>query len=727
MFLPRLKLYLHSERFCALSVLASLFLLLLQLVSYDDLSMMDVFRKASTSLGPEKLISGVGSGAFIAQKELPLSRKIILPAGHNFDEKVIRGDLQGTASADWPIVRTPRSKFNSAPKWSSPSSRLVTHEPFSLFHSSEDVGLGQCSPKLNNTISDVQISSRQTLPGNITYILERLIEEHDKYHDPFYQEIAPVFLRELRVALKKNLVNSHWYRLSGSSVWLKDHKVHLLVSRLLFSTRRTRNDPKISFVLTQVFDKDWKELKDVRLVFPTNDLNDPDAPGFTVDGQRFHSYRFPRIMPIPFFNDYGRSNSRYLGPEDPRVVMIKNERGYEEPLAVFNAEHHEWEKNKEGKDVDAKYRSMFMVRLFQLQKGKGGVETKPRPETDNMYYVRTDELVIDGVPKPRKVKNWTPMLSENDRQVAGYDKSIMFVTQFSSLTVLKCDLVDNPGRCHRLYATDGDISEMRGGTPLLNANMLLKQAEIPVDQLLPPGREVFVGFARAHLTDCGCGSSFYRPNLVVFVKDEVNYTREKDGRIETVTKTLIKLSHISGFMSLHVPIDPWFIDKPYDICEGVNALIPNGVADWKIESLDVKDGHWRCNDRLSVSFSVSDFSVDRVDISGIFNALLNSPEHSLFLAPPGSRNRQTDSFLKMPTLDKEGNLNNEIPGYNNINIDCAIADSKQFCQRYATSELIIAFEHKHEDSTPLRGDYEMKVKEYEEALKAAPKEKGPFF
>lgn len=725
MFIPRLRLYLRSERFCALAVLGSLVVLLLQLISYDDLTIMDVFRKASTSLGPDKLISGVGSGSFITQKESPLTRKIILPAGFNFDDKVIRGDLEGTASANWPIVRTPKSKVDSAPGWS--HSKFVPHEPFTLFHSNEDVPPEQCSTKLNDTVDSVLISPRQTLPGNITYMLELLLEELDEYNDSYYSEISPVFLRHLRVALKKNMINSHWFRLSGSSVWLKDHRVHLLVSRLLFSEKRTRNDPKVSFVLVQVFDKNWNELKDVRLVFPTNDLNDKDAPGFTAGGQRFHSYRFPRLLPVPFYNDYGKSKTRYLGPEDPRIIMIKNEKGYEEPLAVFNAGHHEWQKNDKGEGFEAKIRSMFMCRLFQLQKGKGGVEVNPKEPTNNMYYARTDELVMEGVPKPKKVKNWTPMLSENDRQAAGYDKSILFITQFSSLNVLKCDLVDNPGRCSKLYAVGGDVSELRGGTPLLNANTLLKQANVPVDQLLPPGREVFVGFARAHLTECGCGSSFYRPNLVVLVKDEVKYEKTENGQTKTVTETFIKLSHVSGFMSLHVPIDPWFIDRPYDICEGVNALIPNGVSDWKIESLDVKNGHWRCDDRLSVSFSVSDFSVDTVDLSGVFNALLNSPDHSLFLAPPGSRNRQTDSFLKIPQVNKNGGLKDGIPGYNNINIDCAIEDSKQFCQRYAVSELIIAFEHKHEDSAPLRGDYEKKVKDFEAALKKAPQEKGVFF
>lgn len=50
----------------------SLAFLLLQLAGYDDQSITDAFRKASYSLGPDKLIEGVGSGAFIEQEVLPL-------------------------------------------------------------------------------------------------------------------------------------------------------------------------------------------------------------------------------------------------------------------------------------------------------------------------------------------------------------------------------------------------------------------------------------------------------------------------------------------------------------------------------------------------------------------------------------------------------------------------------------------------------------------------------
>lgn len=710
----------HQHESVLLVVAAfSLVLLLWQLADYDDQSITDAFKKASFSLGPDKLMSGVGSGAYIEQELLPLHQSVLLPARWKFDKATVKRHLQNTASRHWPMVQ-PEKSLDRSPDRS--RSRFVPHEPFNLYHSAENWPEDQCDKQLNSTVDSLEVNSRETLPGNFTHILQVLLEEHDDYKDPYYQEIAPLFMKSTRIALEKDLVNAFWYRLSGSSVWLKDHNVHLLVLRFLYLHHKARNDPKASFVLVQVFDENWKEIQDVRLVFPTNKLDDPDAPGFESDGQHFHSYRFPRLMPVPFYNDYGTSNVKYLGPEDPRVILIKNPDGYEEPLIVFNAEHHKMAKDKNGKEEDHKYRSMFMSRLFQLQKGKGGLETKVRPLTNEIFFARTEELGIKGVDRPRKAKNWTPVISDIDRQHSGgHDKSILFVTQVKNLAVVKCDLVDKPGECEVLYKRDGDIGEMRGGTPLLSVNSLLREKNVPLNQILPRGREVFVGFARAHLTHCGCGVSFYRPNLLVVTKDEVEAT--VDGERET--KYLFKVSHISGFLSLHVPIDPWHIDKPYAVCQGVNALIPNGVSDWLMEGLDIVNGQWTVKDRMSIAFSVSDFSVDRVEVKGILNALLNVPDKSLFLQPPGITTIDMSAFL--PQLNLEGKLKDGVPGYSNTNVGCAIRSGKDFCKKFGQSELVIEDEHRHEDTSIYKTVYDNKVKEYDEAFKKAEEEKGPFY
>lgn len=717
----RIRQHCRKENILVVVAALSLILLVLQLADYDDSSITEAIRKASHSLGPDKLLSGAGSGAFIEQEELPFHQKVLLPAGFKFDLKVLRRHLWNTASKDWPLEQR-RRRIQQAPGKS--KSRFVPHEPVNLYHAAKDLPKEQCDTLLNSTMDGLEVNSRRTLPVNFTSIMLIFLEEHDHYKDPYYQEISPFFMKSLRVAMKKDLLPAFWYRLSGSSVWLSDHNVHLVVLRLLFSELKTRNNPTVSFILAQVFDKDWKELKDVRIVFPTNHQEDPNAPGFEANGQRFNSYRFPRLMPVPFAVEGRNPGSRFLGSEDPRIILIKNPKGYEEPMIAFNAKHFKMVPDKEDKLKENRkdFRTMFVARLFQLQKGKGGVDTDVHPLSNDMWYVRTDELRVKGVDRPGKAKNWTPMISEVDRERSGgFDRSVIFVTQLGNLGVIKCDLIDHPGECSIEYSRKGGVGDMRGGLPLLSVNFLLEKSDIPTSQLLPPGREVFVGFARAHLMHCGCGNSFYRPNLLVITKDEVN-TTVKD---ELITKSVYKVSHISGFLSLHVPIDPWQIDRPFAMCHGVNALIPNGVSDWLMSSLDKVDGRWVADDKLSIAFSVSDFSVDRVEIKGILTTLLNVPDKSLFLSPPGTYQVDMSAFL--PELDEEGNLAKSVVGHTNTNLECALRDGRRFCKKFGESELLIEDEYSYHDTSKYQEAFEKKVKEYEEAMKEAPNEEGPFY
>ena len=70
------------------------------------------------------------------------------------------------------------------------------------------------------------------------------------------------------------------------------------------------------------------------------------------------------------------------------------------------------------------------------------------------------------------------------------------------------------------------ISELRGGTELMNVNQLLDKynfsgLETVKDQF--KGKEVWISFARAALSKCGCGLKMYRPNFTVLVKQRVDF------------------------------------------------------------------------------------------------------------------------------------------------------------------------------------------------------------
>lgn len=703
-------------------------LLLLQFADYD-LGLMETLAEAQEGLEPGQMLQGAGSGSMVEGETSPLTGKILLPAGFDFDLDVVRQHLKDTVSAGWPIAQLAKEDVVVAADM--PSSRYMDHEAIPIYGPGRVEKEENCD-NLGEVIDTLKVDERVTIPGNFDHVLRLFMDEFENKRDPYYDDIAPLFVSHLKAQLKANLVRHFWYRLSGSSVWLKDYNVHYVISRFLFSSDRIRDKPKASFVLAQLFDKDWKEIKDVRLVFPTNDVGgiaDPEtgsvseSPTFKVGDQDFYSYRYPRLLPVPFRHDYTKKGMYWLGPEDPRTILVRNKNGFDEPVVIANANHLKPsdEVDEKGEKKTKEYRSIFTVHPFQLKRGKFHVDAKYRESTDNVLFTKITEMEIVGRDKQGTNKNWAPLLSDNLRQSAGYDQFIYFATRLENLEVLQCDLEHGTGKCHVAYFEDGGIGPMRGGTNFLNVNTLLKdQTEIPVEKFIPPGREILVSLARAHLSDCGCGAKFYRPNLLVMVKETVKHMAPSgDGLMAEAEKQLFKVSHISGFMSLHVPIDPWNPDKPFSICDGVNAVIPNGINNWNIQSITASNGRWLVDDTLTVTFSVSDFTVDRINVKGILNALLNLDDGTLFLPAPilSGKEQARESFITQPELNEEGKITSGNIGYNGRNVKCAIDLSFKFCLKFGEEQLVIEDEHKGESIEEAKKGFHKEMELFKSVLR----------
>lgn len=695
-------------------------LMILEMSFYNDIGIGGVFTpQALNTEQPVGLLSSLNGVEAKRKAKLSLSNSILLPAGYEFDNQAVRNHLKGTSSLNWPINQVKKENVINVPPFL--TNKFAPHEPFPLFHSGKSAEVHQCDTELNITVDSLLISQKEAIPADFRLFLEKVVEEHDVSRDPYYMDISPLFLKHLRVLLKKDMLHTFWYRFSGSSVWLKDHNVHLVVSRFMFDSTRTKNHGKLSVAWGQIFDKNWNELNDVRLVFPTNDIGESDPEQFKVKDQTFLSYRFPRIIPIPFHHDYGKTKKLYFGPEDPRTMLVRNKNGYDEPIIVFNADHIKGIINDKGKKEKKRFRSMFMSFLFQRQVGKFAVDDESNPDSDNIIYTKTTELVILGVPRPLKAKNWTPMVSHNERIVTGgYDEHILFVTRFENLSILKCDIVNTPGTCLPIYSTEGSVGALRGGTQFVNVNLLLQeQTRLPLFQLLPPGREVFLSVARAHLSECGCGHKFYRPNLVVIIKDQATYSLFEEGKLQEVTQYFFKVSHVSSFLSLNVPVEPWFLDQPNSFCTEVNAIIPNGISSWKIGSLEQIDGRWIATDEMALAFSVSDNSVDLLNIRGLLNLILNTPDKTLFL-DPALLGTESSALLGLPALDLGGRLTTELGGYSNTNIECAIEKSMDFCRAYSEEQKEIEKERLEVDTGEAKSEFNKKLKDFEDALSNAP-------
>ncbi|RLV96098.1 Beta-mannosyltransferase 8 [Spathaspora sp. JA1] len=578
---------------------------------------------------------------------------------------------------------------------------------FTIFNSLKDINLDlkQCDAQLKST-TIVGIDKATNLQVSLTDILNQVYQEMEAGENPYYNELAPFVLPELRLQLQLGIVDRFWYRLAGSSAWLEQYGVHFMISRILYSPSGGRNQPIISMTYAQLFDENWKELINTKLLVPTNNLKSDKKD------QKFKILNFPCFLPIPFWHDYDNLTGKYYGPEDPRLIVVKNKNGYEEPLIIFNAYLRKLVDFDDDDDVHLLkktdfYRSMFICWPWQFQRGKENVEGTTNPMYDTNLYNRIAELKIKNLQQVKIQKNWTPLISYEDQLSNGFDTHIQFIYRWSNLDVLKCDLTgDNIGECTFTYrlsdvlATKNQVGPLRGGTQLVNVNNMLASGGFPINKFIVPNREIWVGFARAHLDDCGCGKVMYRPNMVVIVKDKVKVgTTEsslfgQNSRPKAIYRDLYKVSHISSSLSLDMDVIGWDLLNPTDLCLNANILIPNGISSWKVNSLKEEKDKWKAEDYLTLSLSISDFTVHKINIHGLLQTLLDLPDKSLFLNPSDSKletkkriPKELKKKLLIPDITEDIEDYGTLPGFNNDNIVCALQDSVQFCESYGQQHL----------------------------------------
>lgn len=514
--------------------------------------------------------------------------------------------------------------------------------PIKIFHS--DAEQFDNDEKCSSLEADIRVdvSKSQSLHVPLEKIVGRFMEEKDDY----YQDLEPLF-KDVPRQLEEKTIDEHWWRLAGSSVWLEEYGVHFLVSRVIYSPKKVRDCPIVSMLYGQVFNEEWEELTNVELIAPTNEKT----------GGEYINLKYPNFLPVPIFYD-ATAEDGWFGPEDPRIIMTKNAKGFEEPLVVFNAFHRKLEKDeddtsKKGMETKYKYfRSMFVAWPWQFQRGKVNVEGLLNESGDDQLFTRSVELRIKGEPRAERQKNWAPFISNQDRQVYQHDKFMYFVYAWSNLQVLKCELSGIPNKfsyCSYEYVTregENSVGDLRGGTQLININHLIAHEKKYLPSVasifnnIPPSQEIWIGLARAHLTGCGC-NNFYRPNLVVVTKQEGKY----------------KISHVSSFFSLDIPMLGWWIDQPNNLCAGNNVLIPNGISSWGFGSVKSETGDVETNDYMTLAYSVADYTVDIIHVRGLLKAIL-----SMDKAPQTS----------VPTL-----------GFNDNNADCAMKASVDFCKAYS--------------------------------------------
>lgn len=461
-----------------------------------------------------------------------------------------------------------------------------------------------------------------------------------------------------------------WHRFAGSSVWLPQYGLHFMVSRVMWSPSGIPNKAFASFLYAQLFDRNWEEVPETHLKVPYEEkvtksvINaDGTKSELTLDTTKsFRNIKFPSFLPISFdYHMHVDSGKYYWGPEDPRIIGRTNSQGEVEPIIVFNMKNHKLEKR-----VMHSYKPFSDdLQILKRRSGKFG-------------YIE---------------KNWTPFFG---RQCQNEDK-INFVSSMDPLEVMACSLED--GICDPLYENTKTPGPLRGGTQLM---------ELPIDDQipdhvrnlykLPDNRKVFVGWARTHLKECGCGESMYRPNLIVFVEDYNPDTK----------KYYYKVTDVSEYFDFDITAPEWYMPKiasdgtliepePKQ-CVGRSVLIPNSIAYWGISAILKNNVLYRrqfysviptdeeiadknagkvmkqeykreaipveFEDYMGITLSGGDMDVSIVHVKGLLDYILNIPS----------------LFDKATVITSDEKFQQRGFDYNNI---CAAKASHQYCVRFA--------------------------------------------
>ena len=516
------------------------------------------------------------------------------------------------------------------------------HE-ISLYDSVKDIGgdVDKCQPDINKKIK-LDVTNSNTFGFSFEKIVRKLVQQLKD--DPAILELKGFFNEDLEKHLEEGKTGDHWFKFAGTSVWLEQYGVHFMISRMMYSPPGPKKRSVLSLLYGQVYDEDWNEIENIDLIMPSSDS--------LTNDKSFRSINFPSFLPIPFYHDANYLLKRFYGPEDARMLLVKNDNGIEEPLIVFNAYHRKGSDEIKIDEASSSikfeyYRSMFVGWPFQFQLGKQNVDGSLNPKHANNEYTKITELRNIASPRLKVQKNWTPFVSNKARQVDGYDKNIYFVYRWQSLEIMKCQLtsITDVSQCTFEYKRvddlpiDASVGDLRGGTELISINNIFPS----LDSHFKSDTEVWVGFSRAHIKSCGCGSSMYRPNLAILYKDGNKF----------------KISQLSEFFSLDVKVTGW--SDPEKVCQSrePDALIPNGISSWDVNShmSGLEQVH---EDYITLILSAGDAVDHKIHIKNLLKAIIG----------------QT-SLLS----SKEEN------GYNDDLVLCSLRYSKDFCAAYGKEQL----------------------------------------
>lgn len=345
---------------------------------------------------------------------------------------------------------------------------------------------------------------------------------------------------------------SHWFKKSGSSIWLPEEQLHMLVSTVMYAPN-DRSKPLASFIRLQLFDSNWKEVKGRRIRYTGLSEGEIDAAirEYAKTNQENHleriSLRFPSILNIPF---EGKPSKGTLGPEDPRILYKDGEYN-SEPVITFNMLTSD---NK---------RNMFAV--FPLRAPKGPQLVHSVLKFKNIGNSASTELTSQ--------KNWIPFFDSikigDSKSSKGY---MYFAYTLDPLVIFKCSL--DSGKCNKIQDNIQYSQNVKDGTAYLRGGTSFTPVPRQIIQTLNDGDhkrlQMWVGFPKVLIKKNACGTDVYRPTFSILIRE--------DG--------VFRLELVTGPIDFGLPTS----DECSDV-EGQESSVisAHGISFWDIASTGVQE------------------------------------------------------------------------------------------------------------------------------------------
>ena len=408
---------------------------------------------------------------------------------------------------------------------------------------------------------------------------------------------------------------THWFKKSGSSVWLPDEQLHMMVSTVMYAPN-DRSEPIVSFIRLQLFDTDWKEVKGRRIRYFGVDEKEIDTVlrEYAKTGEDRHleriSLKFPSILNVPF-EARKPVKGRTLGPEDPRI-LYKDGEYHSEPVIVFSMLGSN---NK---------RQMYSV--FPLSVPKNSQLAHPLLKFKNIGNNAVNTLHDN--------KNWIPFFDSvkigDSKTSKGY---MYFAYTFDPLVIFKCSL--DSGKCKKTQDNvkyskhvKDEVAYLRGGTSLVPVPRQIIQSLS--DGTTNKRLQMWVGFPKTLIKSSNCGNQkIYRPILMLLIKDDGIF------RVEFITS----------------PLDFGFPTENECHSEDdgqASSISAHGISFWDIASTGmVPDGDASIplyNDHMGILIGEGNKKIELIVLKNVLNYIMGIySEKSVYPFNYGYQNMGTDN------------------------------------------------------------------------------------